>query len=40
MIIHLNDGHQWDRERIAAWVQGTVDLEPTPEPKPEGSAPA
>jgi hypothetical protein len=23
MIIHLNDDHQWDRERIAAWVAGT-----------------
>ena len=40
MIIHLNDGHQWDRERIAAWVAGTLPPEPTPETKPEGSAPA
>ncbi|PYQ53898.1 MAG: hypothetical protein DMF78_07905 [Acidobacteria bacterium] len=24
MIIHLNDDHQWDRERIAAWVAGTT----------------
>ena len=22
MIIHLNDDHRWDRERIAAWVAG------------------
>jgi hypothetical protein len=22
MIIHLNDDHRWDRERIAAWVSG------------------
>ena len=22
MIIHLNDDHHWDRERIAAWVAG------------------
>jgi hypothetical protein len=40
MIIHLNDGHQWDRERIAVWVAGTLPPEPTPEAKPEGSAPA
>lgn len=30
MIIHLNDDHHWDREKIAAWVAGT--LEPTKEP--------
>ena len=23
LIVHLNDDHQWDRERIAAWVAGT-----------------
>jgi hypothetical protein len=40
MIIHLNDGHQWDRERIAAWVAGTLEPEAKPEAKPEGSAPA
>lgn len=27
MILHLNDDHQWTRERIAAWV--------APEPTPE-----
>jgi hypothetical protein len=31
MIIHLNDDHQWDRERIAAWVAGNADLEKKPE---------
>lgn len=25
MIIHLNDDHHWDRERIAAWVAGNGD---------------
>ena len=25
MIIHLNDDHHWDRERIATWVAGNVD---------------
>ena len=25
MIIHLNDDHRWDRERIAAWVAGPGD---------------
>jgi hypothetical protein len=35
MIIHLNDDHRWDRERIAAWV-----AEPGgSEPRPEGSPP-
>lgn len=24
MIIHLNDDHQWDRERIAAWIADAV----------------
>jgi hypothetical protein len=24
LIVHLNDDHQWDRERIAAWVAGNV----------------
>jgi hypothetical protein len=31
MIIHLNDDHRWDRERIAAWVAGPRQ----PEPKPD-----
>jgi hypothetical protein len=34
MILHLNDDHQWTRERIAAWVA------PAPDKKPEGTAPA
>ena len=25
MIIHLNDDHRWDGERIAAWVAGNGD---------------
>jgi len=25
MIIHLNDDHHWDRERIATWVAGNGD---------------
>ena len=25
IIIHLNDDHQWDRERIANWVAGNTD---------------
>ena len=36
MIIHLNDDHQWDRERIAVWVAGTLG----PETKPDTVAPA
>ena len=32
MIIHLNDDHLWDRERIAAWVAGGAPHEETPEP--------
>jgi hypothetical protein len=36
MIIHLNDDHRWDRERIATWVAGTG---PTP-PPPEGTTAA
>ena len=28
MIIHLNDDHRWDRERIAAWVAGPAPTEP------------
>ena len=35
MIIHLNDDHRWDRERIAAWVAGTG---PTPPPPPGTTA--
>lgn len=27
MIIHLNDDHHWDRERIAAWIAGNGDTE-------------
>jgi hypothetical protein len=27
MIIHLNDDHHWDRERIATWVAGNGDQE-------------
>lgn len=30
MIIHLNDDHRWDRERIAAWVAGSGQSEPLP----------
>jgi hypothetical protein len=32
MIIHLNDDHHWDRERIAAWVaqNGSKRDEPAP----------
>ena len=36
MIIHLNDDHRWDRERIATWVAGTG---PTP-PSPPGTTAA
>jgi hypothetical protein len=32
MIIHLNDDHQWDRERIATWV---ADVLPKAEPQPQ-----
>ena len=32
MILHLNDDHQWTRERISAWVA------PSPDKKPEGVA--
>jgi hypothetical protein len=31
MIIHLNDDHRWDRERIAAWVAGAGPTAPPPE---------
>ena len=31
MIIHLNDDHRWDRERIAAWVAGSGQGEPKAE---------
>ena len=31
MIIHLNDDHRWDRERIAVWVAGPGQSEPRPE---------
>ena len=31
MIIHLNDDHRWDRERIAAWVANSGQSEPRPE---------
>ena len=31
MIIHLNDDHRWDRERIAAWVAGPGQGEAGPE---------
>jgi hypothetical protein len=31
MIIHLNDDHRWDRERIAAWVAGPDPAGPKPE---------
>jgi hypothetical protein len=30
MIIHLNDDHRWDRERIAAWVAGSAQGAPAP----------
>ena len=30
MIIHLNDDHRWDRERIAAWVAGSAEGAPSP----------
>jgi hypothetical protein len=36
MIIHLNDDHHWDRERIAAWVAGNGDTQG----KREGTVPA
>ena len=36
MIIHLNDDHHWDRERIAVWVAGNVD----PATSREGAPPA
>ncbi len=36
MIIHLNDDHQGDRERIAVWVAGTVG----PAPQPDATPPA
>ena len=36
MIIHLNDDHHWDRERIAVWVAGNVD----PAASREGAPPA
>ena len=36
MIIHLNDDHRWDRERIAAWVAGPVPNAPSPEASPAG----
>ena len=36
MIIHLNDDHQWDRERIAVWVAGAVG----PAPQPDATTPA
>jgi hypothetical protein len=31
MIIHLNDDHRWDRERIAAWVADPDQSRPAPE---------
>lgn len=31
MIIHLNDDHRWDRERIAAWVAEPGESRPAPE---------
>jgi hypothetical protein len=34
MILHMNDDHQWSRERIAEWVA------PPPEAKAEEKAPA
>ena len=36
MIIHLNDDHRWDRERIAAWVAGPAPNAPSPEGSPAG----
>ena len=36
MIIHLNDDHRWDRERIAAWVAGPAPNAPSPEASPAG----
>jgi hypothetical protein len=32
MIIHLNDDHRWDRERIAAWVAGAAPDAASPSP--------
>jgi hypothetical protein len=29
MILHLNDDHHWDRERIAAWVAREPEAAPT-----------
>ena len=26
LMVHLNDDHQWSRERIAEWVRGEADL--------------
>ena len=34
MIIHLNDDHRWDREKIAAWVAGNTDKETAREAGP------
>src|SRR5262245_9288926 len=34
MIIHLNDDHRWDRERIAAWVVGNGDQDTKTEAGP------
>jgi hypothetical protein len=34
MIIHLNDDHRWDRERIARWVAGNGDEETKTEAGP------
>jgi hypothetical protein len=36
MIIHLNDDHRWDRERIAVWVAGPAPNAPSPEASPAG----
>lgn len=32
---HLNDGHRWTRERIAAWVATVEPKEPVADPQPQ-----
>jgi hypothetical protein len=34
MIIHLNDDHHWDRERIAAWIADNGGRQSKQEPSP------
>jgi len=41
LIVHLNDDHQWTRERIAVWLEPTphapADAPPAGDPPPAGS---